>query len=177
MAKFNLKASEAIPGWMTADELRWLYEQASRYQSVLEVGCWQGRSASALAQGCPGKVYTVDHFEGSPEEKAHKNVQPDELMAKAIQHLQPWPHVTILPEASRSAARRFRAQSLDMVFIDGSHSVQDVLADLLLWTPKVRYLLAGHDLNWPSVMMGLAVYGVPFEKGPDNIWYMRMEET
>ena len=177
MSNFDVKRCEAIPGWMNPDELHWLYYHASQYQSVLEVGCWQGRSTTALAQGCTGRVVTVDHFTGSPEEQAHEGIERETLLATAMANLAPFPHVQILPIESRFAARKFRAQSLDMVFIDGSHTVEDVLADLLLWSPKVRYLLAGHDLNWGTVLMALGLFGVPFEKGPGNLWYMHMENT
>jgi hypothetical protein len=41
----------SIPGWMTEDELRWLHETAKSMASVVEIGCYQGRSTFALLQG------------------------------------------------------------------------------------------------------------------------------
>ena len=51
-----------IPGWMTQDELEWLYDQATRMTSIVEIGCYQGRSSYALLQGLAGRglLYAVD---------------------------------------------------------------------------------------------------------------------
>ena len=44
-------------------------------------------------------------------------------------------------------------EAYDFVFIDGGHSMKQVLADLDSWVPKVRPggLVAGHDANLFSV--------------------------
>lgn len=65
-----------IQGWMNDKELRWLFETAKSMQSVVEIGCWKGRSTFALCcSGCPA-VYAVDHFNGSQvawmQERIHR---------------------------------------------------------------------------------------------------------
>ena len=50
------------------DEAAWLYDMASQCESVVEVGCWKGKSTFVLAQACKGQVYAVDHFKGSMSE-------------------------------------------------------------------------------------------------------------
>jgi hypothetical protein len=58
---------------------------------------------------------------------------------------------TVIPirTPSANAAELFDDQSLDAVFIDGSHIYPDVLADIDAWTGKVRKggILFGHDLH------------------------------
>lgn len=168
-----------IDGWMEPNELEWLYDQASRFLTVLEVGTWRGRSAAALGAGCLGRVYTVDHFQGSPSEidGAHREVGWTDLHQEADRNLGQFPNVEILRMPSLHASRRFANESLDMVFLDGEHTRESVLIDLICWRPKVRRLLCGHDLSWPGVIEALAIYGIPFEGGPGSIWMMEVVDA
>jgi len=54
---------------------------------------------------------------------------------------------------STEATTLYEDNSLDFVFIDGSHLYEDVLADLQAWFPKVKKggHIAGHDFPWPNV--------------------------
>jgi hypothetical protein len=73
-----------IQGWMTRDELTWLYETAQTMQSIAEIGCWKGRSTCALLSGCPGTVHAVDHFLGSATERDtfHKEVHTKDVYSE-----------------------------------------------------------------------------------------------
>jgi predicted O-methyltransferase YrrM len=168
--------SLVIPGFMSEEELMWLHERAAGASSVLEVGCWLGRSTSALAAGCRGPVYTVDHFQGSPDERdaAHAEAAGRNLYAEAQTYLSSWPNVRFLVGSSLEASRRFTPASVDMVFLDGDHAEAAVLRDLLAWAPKARRVLCGHDADWPSVQAALVAYGLPFECGPGALWYMEL---
>jgi hypothetical protein len=55
--------------------------------------------------------------------------------------------------SSQEAAELLEDDSYDFVFIDGGHSMKQVLADLDSWYPKVRNggIMAGHDSNLFSV--------------------------
>src|ERR1700687_1802823 len=59
-----------VRGWMGFHELVWLFTMAQRMSSVIEIGCWKGRSTTALSSGCPGPVFAVDHWLGSRGERA-----------------------------------------------------------------------------------------------------------
>ena len=54
---------------------------------------------------------------------------------------------------STKAAAQLEDDAYDFVFIDGGHSMKQVLADLDSWYPKVRQggIMAGHDSNLFSV--------------------------
>lgn len=66
----DLGKANSISGWMNSEELEWLYTTASEMDSILEIGAWCGRSTFALASGCKGNVFSIDHFNGSGE---HQN--------------------------------------------------------------------------------------------------------
>lgn len=173
----ELESAEAIPGWIClTEEMVWLQRQATRFELVLEVGTWLGRSAAALALGGPKQVWTVDHFMGSPDERDtnHREALERDLHAEAVQNLASFPNVTVLKMGSVEAAKTFGDGALDMVFLDGAHDTASVLADLRAWRPKVRSLLCGHDRDWQGVIEALGIYGVPFECGPGSLWYVEM---
>lgn len=58
----------------------------------------------------------------------------------------------LLHAKSKDAAQEFAPHSFDLVFIDGDHSREAVLADLRMWRPLVKPggVLAGHDLFNPA---------------------------
>lgn len=174
---YDPQVSMAIPGFMEPEELQWLHDKAAAMSVVVEVGCWKGRSASALAAGCPGKVLTVDHFEGSPSEvdAAHAEAKTEDIYAIAQVNLEPYNNVTFMKMSSLQASRLFRSNSVDMVFLDGEHTRESVLVDLLAWYPKCSKLLCGHDADWEGVIGALALFGIPFERGPGSIWYMEFK--
>jgi len=62
--------AEKIDGAMGREDLEWLHDTAKRMASVVEVGCWKGRSTYALLAGCLGPVYAVDHWEGATLQEA-----------------------------------------------------------------------------------------------------------
>lgn len=174
---YDPQTSLKIPGFMSVEELVWLNERAATMSHVVEVGCWQGCSATALAEGCKGKVFTVDHFKGSPSEleTAHVEAKTTDIFELAQKNLAPYPHVTILNMPSLNASRLFKYNAVDMVFLDGEHTREAVLIDLLAWYPKCGKLLCGHDVDWDGVIEALALYGVPFERGPGSLWYMEFK--
>jgi len=59
---------------------------------------------------------------------------------------------SLLRRASQSAAELIGNDSLDLVFIDGDHRPESVLADVSAWYPKVKEggILCGDDFNWPG---------------------------
>ena len=143
-----------IQGWMSEGELQWLFDTAARMQSVVEIGCWKGRSTFALcASGCP-IVYAVDHFLGS-DEAEHKAIIEAEhpIFDQYLDNTRQFLNLRTIPMCSRAAAEAL--PSVDMVFIDGGHDYASVAEDLRLWEPKAKGLLCGHDFYFPAVQRAL----------------------
>src|SRR5690349_21032469 len=61
-----LARCQSIVGYMAEDALEWLYDRAAQAKVIVEVGVYQGRSTTALCLGCPGTVYAIDNWMGSP---------------------------------------------------------------------------------------------------------------
>ena len=56
-----------------------------------------------------------------------------------------------------------------MIFIDGGHSYDEVLADLISCKSVCKKLLCGHDASYVSVQKALDDFGIETEIN-GNIW-------
>lgn len=128
-----------IWGWMSPVELEWLRNVAGTMRSVVEIGSLHGRSAFALLTGCtvdqtpPGVVYAIDLWDDE-----HRKSFPS-----FAGHTAQFTNVVAVKANSVDAARWL--PDVDMVFIDGDHHYESVVADLDAWLPKTRRLICGHD--------------------------------
>lgn len=159
-----------IDGWMLPRELDWLYSRATEMNSVIEVGCWKGRSTHALLSGCQGTVYAVDHWKGSPSEldTLQKEARTRDIYRDFLCNVGGFQHLQPVRMASIEAADVL--PSADMVFIDGEHTEEAVREDLIAWNPKARRLIAGHD--WDHEAVRRAVRDVLGEvETVEAIWY------
>lgn len=162
-----------ISQWTTDAEIAWLAEAASTRHLVAEVGSYKGKSAKAMTWRRPpvSVLYCVDRFQDETEDDFRWNLA-NELEAQLVE---------LLPVESEEGARFLRDSDimLDMVFIDASHTKEDVLRDLQLWTPLVKMngLVCGHDA-YPhdkenGIVAALQEYGTPYKIVLDSIWAFR----
>ena len=165
----------AIPigGWMSAEELQWLYSQARRFKSIVEVGSWLGRSTHALCSGCAGKVYAVDHFRGTPSERSdqHRLALYVDIYKRFKENMVGFQNLEAFQLPSHQAAPKFAPRSIEMVFIDGGHSLEEVRVDLRLWLPVATHLICGHDWDLQSVRTAVEQeIGLPQIPAAGSIW-------
>jgi hypothetical protein len=162
-----------IEGWMSPDELSWIYDRACEMESIVEIGGWFGRSTHAMCLGCKGTVWSVDHFKGSPNElhSAHKPATERDISVDFFKNVGHFKNLRQLRMYSVDAARLFEPKSVDMVFIDGCHIHEDALADLRAWYPIAKKIVCGHD--YKSVERALAEFGFPHPAIPvATIWVL-----
>lgn len=138
-----------IHGWMVEEELSWLYDQATKMHSIVEIGSWMGRSTTVLCHACPGTVYAVDHWR--PEEPRLLNIIRRGMYVPAAFKLQMQPFldsgklILIHKNSLLAAADPTIPDHPDMVFIDGEHDLVNVRRDLFHWANRPKKLLCGHD--------------------------------
>ena len=153
--KGSLNRACKIKGAVSRRELRWLARQAAQASLILEIGCFCGRSTSALASHTTGYVISVDSFEGAPgdaHEREAKRVGPDALCDRAAENLRDLiqaRRVILLKGRSDDVLPMLRSlhNKFDLAFIDGDHSCQQVLKDIDMCADLVRPggILSGHD--------------------------------
>jgi hypothetical protein len=176
----------AIEGFIQVGDLEILYNWASKYDTVLEIGAWKGRSTHALASGCKGNVITVDHFQGSADQlgygppvemleqtpyggyhEKHKEAKTTDIYGVFIENTKKLKNLSVLRMDSIKAAALFKPQSIDMIFIDGEHSYEGFRADLVAWLPICKKFLCGHDLLLPGVWDVLQQSKLPYKTGAE----------
>jgi len=160
-----------IQGYMKFPELLFLYEEAKKHKTIVEIGSFQGRSTHALCTGTKGVVTAVDHFEGSAE--VHDGTHGMKGIYEIFkENTKGFDNLSVKKTDSLSGAKDFVDKSIDMVFIDAEHSYEAVKKDIEAWLPKTKVVLCGHDYcdAWPGVMRAVdEVFGKP-DKVVDSIW-------
>lgn len=125
----------------------------------VEVGSWQGKSIIYLAtqlraMGKRAKIDAIDTWDGGQDTALHPAVAalggPDALFAKFQVNVQQAGfegQINPVRLDSVAAAARYEDNSLDVVYLDGGHGYEQVLADLNAWYPKVKVggVIGGHD--------------------------------
>ncbi len=180
----DIARAEAIPGFMSRDELTWLAQQAVSAPTILEVGSWQGRSTRALADHGPGTVYAIDPWDG-PYFTDAGDVHPIQtnVYDAFAQHLAD--HITsgrVVPiraqsfDALRDTAQ-FSAGGVDLVFLDGDHRYDAVVDDIAGAIGLLRPggILAGHDYghrDWPGVRRAVDAWFGPRVSRCKSIWWL-----
>lgn len=173
---FDVRHVPMPRGWMPSDEglaYRALVERAGR--RVVEVGSWLGRSASYVAR--VASLTCVDHFSGSSDRydtSYRETLAAIDVRAAFAAHVRALgAEVRLLVEPSVTAATRFGARSLDLVFLDASHDEAAVRADVEAWRPKIRSggILAGHDHDDDHPGVVRAVRALDPEVGPGGLYH------
>jgi methyltransferase family protein len=104
-------------------------------RSVVEVGSLHGRSAFALLNACNGPVYCIDPWD-------------DDRYESFMDECGHFSNLVAIRACSPGAADQ--VPDVDMVFLDGDHEYEGVVADIEAWLPKTRKLLCGHDYGHPD---------------------------
>jgi SAM-dependent methyltransferase len=154
---------------------------------VVEVGCWLGRSTSFIARLCRARgalLTCVDTWAGSSDrfDAAYRERLAERDIAAEFQaHLLALGvAVDLRREPSFVVAQSFAGESVDLVFLDGSHDHAAIVADLAAWRPALRAggILAGHDFDerHPGVVVAVEAaareHGCALHRGPGSLWWM-----
>ena len=153
-----------IPGFFTFRHIYGymvkLYPDGSHF---VEVGSWFGSSTVFMAveiinSGKNIMLDAVDTWESNwtPEISLPSFIEAKEYSAfdEFLKNIESVKHiVTPIRMESVKATTFYRDKSLEFVFIDSSHTYEDVSNDLKAWFPKVKHggHIAGHDFPWPNV--------------------------
>jgi predicted O-methyltransferase YrrM len=136
----------SIDGWMTEEQLEWLYTIAQGMNSIIEVGSWMGRSTYALCAGCKGTVYAIDDFMGSSRVLNSLIKRGADPYQSFIANTKGFTNLKLIKMRSVEASLcQDIPQKVDMIFIDGDHSFDAVLTDLETWDSRAEKLICGHD--------------------------------
>ena len=150
--EFGILSGDILPFTARKGDRNNLYKIAAEFnlKTGVEVGVEWGRNALAICRLIPDvNLYCVDPYlpyyaNGTRPSLDRCNHIMSCAMDKVVDY-----DVTFIRKKSVDAAKDFEDESLDFVYIDGSHNFDSVMLDLLYWVPKVKTggIVAGHDYN------------------------------
>lgn len=183
-----MTAIDVLPdGWMGKHSRKWLAKRAYKSKRIIEVGAWLGRSTKVLAKWTSGCVWSVDTWEGTPEDPEQHALYADQIAVRD-------PYVefcaNLAPEIESGKVIPVRARSVDaaaqlleehgpvfdFVFIDADHSYEGCAGDIAAYIKLVRSkgVLAGHDYHWPGVKQAVDEwFGDNVKLGPRSLWSIK----
>ncbi len=163
-----IAAVDDIPGFLYPREIAHLYALASEIPqggTVVELGCYRGKSTTALAYGAQsqsGKLHTIDPFEGVMVGNIEVSKGYANEVIDRIQRLSYGSLFTLHVGYSHEVVKDWQRGRIDLLFIDAEHSYESVARDLADWSPLVtdtgRIALHDHNSNWPGVQLAVAEF-------------------
>lgn len=142
-----MQGAITIPGMV--DMRRGMYYYFLAYAGIpgdiIEIGCWQGRSTSFLAQACKdsgnGLLHAVDTFGGNPGNERAYRVGADDLSDLEINFLNNMERLGLADQVrvhsgrSEDVAGKVLSEVGDvrMIVIDAEHTYEAVKAELALY--------------------------------------------
>lgn len=147
-----LSVAGSVEGWLYAEEERWLFDAAyslSGPANIVEVGSFKGRSTCFLASGCRGtekRVFAVDTFNGNDSDFGYRDFFNE--FSENVRRAGLSGHVQPVVGKSAEVAKTW-TMPIHLLFIDGSHVCEDVLADFFGFFPHVvpGGVVAFHDVR------------------------------
>ena len=123
---------------------------ADKVDTIVEVGTFAGESAVVFAKYAKHLI-CVDPYIGGYDDKdeASNELMMREAKAQFQRVRACHPNISHLELTSEVAAAILMPNSIDMVYLDGSHKREDVERDIKAWLPRVKPggLIAGHDYD------------------------------
>ena len=157
-----MKASKDIDGWFN-HQAAYDYLLANMPQdgTFVELGAWLGKSSAYLCDKATGQnIVIVDSFKGTAEyiDSFYQLAKTQDIYKLFLENMGKRKYKAI-KATSKSASKKFKAESLDVVFIDLDHSYEAVKEDIMLWLPKVKKggYIAGDDYHehWKGVIQAV----------------------
>jgi predicted O-methyltransferase YrrM len=147
-----------LDGWLSEQEAMGLYLTARKLPhnaTVVEIGSWQGKSTYCLAKGLKsGRVHAIDPFNAdggfnTDNTKLYQTKKGESnLLTQFKENMQELGVLEdIIIKEGYSSQFHQHFDKIDLLFIDGDHTIKGCTADFDLYAPKVvpGGFIAFHD--------------------------------
>ena len=122
-----------------------------QYPFVVEIGCSEGHTTQWLLDCNPTlKIVSIDPYVNYLDWNGNQLNDRDEFYQKTMTMLSPYgKRFFMIRDFSDNVFDKFEDESIDMLFIDGLHTYEQVLKDCHNYYSKVKTggVFAGHDYN------------------------------
>lgn len=121
--------------------------------TICEIGSFRGVSSSLFAEFCK-TVYCID-----PWVPYSNNIDVvnqgmiDDAEREFNERSENYTNIIKIKSSSLEACKTFDDNYFDLVYVDGSHSYNDVKNDIVNWLPKIKQsgFISGHDFYHESI--------------------------
>lgn len=148
-----------------------------------EIGVCKGKMSRVFCWFVPDvKLYSIDPWVSNTDDPHDYANDHENNYAHALKILKPF-NVEILRMTSMEALNHVNDGTLDFVYIDGNHSFDYIIRDIIEWNKKVRKggIMSGHDyynLKDVDVVIAVDAYttahhieGFITEEKPHSFWW------
>ena len=148
--KFNLAGDEKSPVVLNGIGRKGLYKLWAELGVRIgcEIGVQRGRNSYVLLETIPDlKLYLVEPWANHPNAQS---VWEESFLAKVKRQTLArlsGRNIVLFEDFSENAIKLVPDNYLDFVYIDGDHSYDFVMLDIILWSRKVKRggIISGHD--------------------------------
>lgn len=147
----NPDSPQVIPG-MLRKNLYLLFAELE-FKTGAEIGVFRARNAREMFRQIPElKLYGIEAFADQPTSTRHKTVPRYERNKRSMESRMRGRNFIPIEQFSEEAVQHIPYGSLDFVYIDGDHSYDYAMLDIILWTRRVRTggIISGHDYILPG---------------------------
>ena len=144
-----------IIGNLSFQETQYLYDEAKKYSSILQVGCNNGRATHALLTGCNGLVSVIT--------KRNEN-------GEFIKNVGSFGNIKIIKMTSDEADKELCDEKFDMIFIEGENN-DEIKNDILLWIKHAKKLICGSNYNNNKKSIDESIESFEISGLENDIWF------
>jgi predicted O-methyltransferase YrrM len=141
---------------------------------IVEIGSFAGVSSECFANACK-ELHCVDIWNSDPNYFEIDGAKIDKAFGMFNEMAKNYPNIIQHVKGSLEAVNEFEDNSIDMVYIDGRHDYDSVIADIKAWLPKVKKggYITGHDIDLDGERVLKAVteaFGNNYKTYSDTSW-------
>lgn len=141
---------------------------------MLEIGSYKGESTSMFASsGLFKEIHCIEPFSGEEESNTIFNETWESVVNDFSINTRYFNNIILHRDYSYNICDKFPDKYFDFIYIDASHTYEDVKRDILMYLPKTKHLIGGHDyqLNWPGVTAAVnEIFDTPHRTYADGSW-------
>ena len=146
--------------------------------TIVEIGSFSGVSSELFARFCK-KLICVDIWNSDP---TYTEIDSEKTLT-SLTHFnkmkKDYDNIVQMKMTSLEASKSIADNSIDFVYIDGSHDYEGVMIDIKAWLPKIKKggWITGHDIDLDGERVHKAVnemFGKKYKTYPDTSWAVQL---
>jgi predicted O-methyltransferase YrrM len=134
--------------------------QNTKNLTLVEIGSYIGESTTIFAENFK-KVISIDPYidDYDLNDPACEHISFNEVYVKFLDNTKKFNNISQIKKTSDESFSYFDDESIDVLYIDGLHTYEQVKKDIINYLPKVKKggFICGHDYhkNWPGVIQAI----------------------